>query len=76
MATIFSLSAQSDLSLPFTVSGGGFFLHMVEYGILSLLLSWALVNSGMKRGLVFYVFLIGLFYGVIAIRNLPFTNDQ
>ncbi len=64
MATIFSLSAQSDLSLPFTVSGGGFFLHMVEYGILGLLLSWALVNSGMKRGLVFYVFLIGLFYGI------------
>ena len=49
---------------------------MVEYGILGLLLSWALLNSGMKRGLVFIVFLIGLFYGVIAIRNLPFTNDQ
>ncbi len=64
MATIFSLSAQSDLSLPLTGSGGSFFLHMVEYGILGLLLSWALVNSGIKRRLVFYVFLIGLFYGI------------
>ncbi len=64
MATIFSLSAQSDLSLPYSVSGGDFLLHMLEYGILGLLFSWALVNSGMKRRLVFYVFLIGLFYGV------------
>jgi len=37
---------------------------MVGYGILGLLLSWALVNSGVKRRLVFYVFLIDLFYGI------------
>ncbi len=64
MATIFSLSAQSDLSLPYSVSGGDILLHMVGYGILGLLLSWALVNSGVKRRLVFYVFLIDLFYGI------------
>ena len=63
MAFIFYLSAQSDFPLPFTVSVGDFFLHTVEYGILGLLLSWALANSGVVKKLVLYVFLIGLFYG-------------
>jgi VanZ family protein len=65
MAVIFSLSAQSNLSLPYGISEWDFFLHMVEYYILGLFLSWALVNSGVMKRLVLYVFLIGLFYGMI-----------
>jgi VanZ family protein len=67
MAAIFSLSAQSSLALPYLpywVGGEDFFLHMAEYGVLGLLLSWALVNSGVVGKLVLYVFLIGLFYGM------------
>jgi VanZ family protein len=64
MAAIFSLSAQSNPPLSNRVSGLDFFLHIVEYAILGLLLSWALVNSGVTRKLVLYVFLTGLFYGV------------
>ena len=64
MVAIFFLSAQSNLSLPYRVRGGDFFLHMVEYGILGLLLSWALVNSGVTKRLVLYAFLMGLFYRI------------
>lgn len=64
MAAIFALSALPDLSLPYTFEGDDFFLHMVEYGILGFLLSWALVNSGVVRKLVLYGFLVGLLYGM------------
>jgi len=64
MAAIFFLSAQSDLPLPYTVSRLDFFLHMAEYALLGLVLSWSLVNSGVTRRLVLYVFLVGLFYGM------------
>jgi len=64
MAAIFFLSAQSDLPLPYIVSRLDFFLHMAEYTLLGLLLSWVLVNSGVTRKLVLYVFLMGLFYGM------------
>lgn len=64
MVAIFALSALPDLSLPYTFEGDDFFLHMVEYGILGFLLSWALVNSGVVRKLVLYVFLMGLLYGM------------
>ena len=63
LVAIFFLSAQSDLSLPYKVSQGDFFLHMVEYGVLGFLLCWALVNSRVERRLILYVFLMGLFYG-------------
>ncbi|TAK08414.1 hypothetical protein EPO44_02700 [bacterium] len=64
MAAIFFLSAQSDLPLPYIVSRLDFFLHMVEYTLLGLLLSWVLVNSGVTRKLVLYGFLVGLLYGM------------
>jgi VanZ family protein len=64
VAAIFSLSAQSNPPLSNRIGGLDFFLHTVEYGILGLLLSWALVNSGVTRRLVLYVFLTGLFYGM------------
>jgi VanZ like family len=66
MAAIFSLSAQRDLSLPYGIElkGADFFLHIVEYGVLGLLLSWALVNSGVQKRLVLNVFLVSLFFGI------------
>ena len=64
MAVIFFLSAQSDLPLPYWGGGEDFFLHMAEYGVLGFLLSWALLNSGVIRKLVLYVFLMGLLYGL------------
>ena len=64
MAIIFFLSGQPSPSLPYGFSRGGFFLHMVEYGVLGFLLSWAFVSSGMARKFVFPVFLLGLFYGM------------
>ncbi len=63
MAAIFFVSAQSDPPIPVTWNGGDLVLHMMAYGGLGFLLSWALVNSGVVRKLVFYAFLIGLFYG-------------
>ena len=64
MAAIFSISAQSNPPLPYGISGGDFILHMAEYSILGLLLSWTLVNSGVMRRNALYVFLMGLFYGM------------
>lgn len=62
MAAIFSISAQSNPPLPYGISGGDFILYMAEYAILGILLSWALVNSGVTRRNALYVFLMGLFY--------------
>jgi len=61
---IFFFSAQSSPSLPYGFSGGEFFLHMAEYGVLGFLLSWAFVNSGIVRNIVFRVFMVGLIYGM------------
>ena len=64
MATIFLLSAQSNLSVPYGFSPGDLILHVVEYGVLGFLLSWTFVSSKMVRRLTFYVFLVGFFYGM------------
>ena len=64
MSVIFFFSAQSELWVPYGFSHGDLFLHMIEYGVLGFLLSWAFVNSGMEKRLAFYVFFVGLFYGV------------
>ena len=64
MAVIFYLSAQSSLSLPSGLSEADFLLHIAEYGILGLLLSWALKNCGVVKKLALYVFLMGLLYGM------------
>ncbi len=63
MAAIFFVSGLSDPPVPAMWNGGDFFLHMAAYAGLGFLLSWALVNSGVVRKLVFFAFLIGLFYG-------------
>ena len=76
MSVIFFLSAQSNLSVPFEVSHGDIFLHMVEYGILGFLLSWAFVNSGAVRKFVFHVFLVGLFYGMTDELHQYFVPER
>ena len=76
MAVIFFLSAQSDLPLPYWFGGEDFFLHMAEYGVLGLLLSWALVNSGVTRRLVLYVFLMGLLYGLTDELHQYFVPER
>ena len=78
MAAIFSLSAQPDLPLPyfFSFGGGDFFLHLAEYAILGVLLSWSLVNSGVTRRLVLYVFLVGLFYGMTDELHQYFVPER
>jgi len=76
MAIIFYLSAQRSLSLPYEFSRGNFFLHLVEYGILGLLLSWAFVNSGVERRLILYVFLAGLFYGATDELHQSFVPQR
>jgi len=63
MGAIFFFSAQSDLSVPYDFSQGDLILHVVEYGVLGFLLSWALVNSGVEKRLMIYVLLAGLLYG-------------
>ena len=76
MGIIFFFSAQSNLSMPYGFSQGDFFLHMVEYGVLGFLLSWAFVNSGMVRRLTFYVFLVGLFYGMTDELHQYFVPER
>jgi len=49
---------------------------MVEYSILGFLLSWAFVNSGMVRTLVFHVFLVGLFYGMTDELHQYFVPER
>ena len=63
MAIIFFLSALPNPTMSHRIAGGGFFLHLIEYGVLGLLLSWAFVNSGVNKRLMLYVFLAGLLYG-------------
>ena len=76
LGIIFFFSAQSDLSVPYGARPGDFFLHMVEYGVLGFLLSWAFVNSGMVRKLVFRVFLVGLFYGMTDELHQYFVPER
>ncbi|MGH7772386.1 MAG: VanZ family protein [Candidatus Binatia bacterium] len=76
MAAIFFLSTQSDFPLPYSFSGGDFFLHVVEYSVLGLLLSWSLANSGVTRRLIFYVFLMGLFYGITDELHQYFVPER
>ncbi len=65
MALIFFLSAQPDLPHPdsgwlaFLVSSGA---HLFFYGVLALLLNWALEDS--RRGLALLAFGLALLYGI------------
>ena len=63
MAIIFFLSTLPNPTMSHRIAGGGFFLHLIEYGVLGLLLSLAFVNSGVEKRLMLYVFLAGLLYG-------------
>jgi len=49
---------------------------VIEYGVLGFLLSWAFVNSGMVRKLVFRVFLVGLFYGMTDELHQNFVPER
>jgi len=51
-------------------------LHLAEYAILGVLLSWSLVNSGVTRRLVLYVFLVGLFYGMTDELHQYFVPER
>jgi len=63
LAIIFFLSTLPNPTLSHRIVGGGFFLHLIEYGVLGFLLSWAFLNSGIEKRLLLYVFLAGLLYG-------------
>ena len=76
MGAIFFFSAQPNPSLPDRISGGGFLLHLIEYGILGLLLSWALANSGVERRLILYVFFVGLLYGAMDEFHQYFVPER
>jgi VanZ family protein len=45
--------------------GADFIVHITEYSILGLLLSWGLAASGVKRRLFLYVVAIGVLYGIV-----------
>ena len=76
MATIFLLSGQSNFSVPYGFSQGDFFLHIVEYGVLGFLLSWAFLNSGMVSKLTLYAFLVGFFYGITDELHQYFVPER
>lgn len=62
MVLIFYFSSLSQVPIPVLFHAQDFFLHMLEYSILSYLLSIAFASTGLRR-IPLYAFLFTVFYG-------------
>lgn len=63
MALIYYFSSLSGVPIPLLFSSQDFFLHIIEYSVLSYLLSSAFVTTGSRRGIHVYALLITVLYG-------------